>query len=71
MQISHFLLQATFSAVNPLVLFAFPPSQAMKTEKVTVLGLDDVFLSIVAEEFAEFHKIRRLCYRGRDGFLVD
>jgi hypothetical protein len=70
-QVHDALLDALRSAVDPGVLLALPPGQAVKAKEVPVLGLHDMLLGGVPEGGTEVDKIGGIPDRGRDGCGVE
>lgn len=46
--------------VDPGSFFTFPVWQAMQTQEISVIGLDDMFFGLVAKQGADISKVGRL-----------
>lgn len=69
-QVQDLLLQTSRSAVNLLFLLALLPCQAVQTEQVSILGLEDMLFSFISVQAAKIHKVGGVSHGGGDGYAA-
>jgi hypothetical protein len=55
--VNDLLLQAVRATVDPQVLLALAPGEAVNAKQVAILGRDDMLLGIVSKLGAQIHKV--------------
>lgn len=59
-QISDLFADTAFALVNSNSFFASSIRQAMETQEISIICLDDVFLGFVAKQSADISEVRSL-----------
>lgn len=70
MQIDNLLPRTPLTLINPNPFLPLSIRQAMQTQEVSIVGLDDMLFSLVVEQRADIRKVGRLGNGRRKGIFI-